>query len=70
MSAHANVREPNDATAPRHLLKIDGVAQFLDVTRRTVYELPIPYTVVGARRRYRPEDVEAYLEARREEPAP
>jgi hypothetical protein len=37
----------------------------LRVHRVSVYRLPIPYVVVGERRRYRPEDVDAYLEARK-----
>jgi len=49
-------------TPPRPLLTIDGLARLLAVDRKTVYQLPIPYVVVGARRRFRPEDVDAYLE--------
>lgn len=47
------------------LLTVSRLAELLDVERKTVYRLAIPYVVVGSRRRYRPEDVNAYLEARR-----
>jgi excisionase family DNA binding protein len=51
------------------LLTINGLARLLAVDRKTVYRLPIPYVIVGTRRRFRREDVEAYLE-RSQEPAP
>jgi excisionase family DNA binding protein len=44
------------------LLTIGSLAQLLAVDRKTVYRLPIPYVIVGSRRRYRPSDVDAYLE--------
>ena len=44
------------------LLTIDGLARLLSVDRKTVYRLPIPYVIVGTRRRFRPADVDAYLE--------
>jgi excisionase family DNA binding protein len=47
---------------PRPLLTIDALSALLAVDRKTVYRLPIPYVVVGSRRRFRPEDVERYLE--------
>jgi excisionase family DNA binding protein len=50
---------------PAPLATVDDLAARLRVDRATVYRLPIPYVVVGSRRRYRPEDVDAYLEARR-----
>lgn len=51
------------ASVPRNepLLTIDGLARLLSVDRKTVYRLPIPYVVVGTRRRFRPSDVDAYL---------
>ena len=49
----------------RPLLTVSDVAAQLRRHRTTVYELDIPYVVVGARRRYRQEDVDAYLDARR-----
>ena len=51
------------------LLSVSELAAFLGVHRVTVYDLEIPYVVVGARRRYRLRDVEQYLERGRE-PAP
>ena len=50
---------------PTPLATVDELATRLRVDRATVYRLPIPYVVVGSRRRYRPEDVDAYLEARK-----
>jgi excisionase family DNA binding protein len=47
------------------LLTIAELADLLNVERKTVYRLGIPYVVVGARRRFRLEDVDAYLEARK-----
>jgi excisionase family DNA binding protein len=47
------------------LLTVARLAELLDVERKTVYRLQIPYVLVGSRRRYRPEDVDAYLEARK-----
>jgi excisionase family DNA binding protein len=47
------------------LLTIAELADLLNVERKTVYRLEIPYVVVGARRRFRLEDVDAYLEARK-----
>ncbi len=52
------------------------VARFLGVAKATVYRLAgaprgIPVIVVGARaRRFRPEDVRAYVERRTRQPAP
>lgn len=50
---------------PRPLLTIDALAALLAVDRKTVYRLPIPYVVIGTRRRFRPEEVEAYLDEHR-----
>jgi excisionase family DNA binding protein len=47
------------------LLTVPQLAAVLGVHRVTVYRLAIPYVLVGSRRRYRPEDVDAYLEARK-----
>lgn len=55
--------------SPQPLLTIDNLARLLAVDRKTVYRLPIPYVVVGTRRRFRAEDVDAYLKRSRE-PAP
>jgi excisionase family DNA binding protein len=54
--------ERGRTTPERPLLTIDDLARFLAVDRKTVYRLPIPYVIVGARRRFRQEDVDAYLE--------
>src|SRR5262245_53977009 len=43
------------------LLSTRDLAGYLGVGRRTVYTLPIPYSVVGSCRRFRRADVEAYL---------
>jgi excisionase family DNA binding protein len=50
---------------PGQLATVDELAARLRVDRATVYRLSIPYVIVGSRRRYRPEDVDAYVEARR-----
>jgi excisionase family DNA binding protein len=55
-------------TSPRPLLTITELARLLAVDRKTVYRLPIPYVIVGSRRRFQPEDVDAYLERQREGP--
>lgn len=68
MSRHKATAYDAHPTAP--LSTVDELAHRLRVDRATIYRLPIPYVVVGARRRYRAEDVERYLEERREEPAP
>ena len=47
------------------LLTVSELASLLGVTRGHVYRLAIPYVMVGDRRRFRPEDVDEYLEARR-----
>lgn len=51
------------------LLTVQRLATLLDVERKTVYRLEIPFVRVGTRRRYRPEDVDAYLQAGRQVPA-
>ena len=67
MSRHPATAYGSHPTAP--LYTVDELANRLRVDRATVYRLALPFVVVGARRRYRLEDVEAYLAARREEPA-
>ena len=62
---HSKTRYDAERTAPEPLLTIDGLARLLAVDRKTVYRLPIPYVVVGTRRRFRVEDVDAYLERTR-----
>ena len=51
------------------LLRVNEVAALLSIGRRTVYTLvnngELPAVRVGARLRFRPEDVDAYLEARK-----
>lgn len=47
------------------LLTTSELAGVLRVSRTHVYALRIPYVLVGDRRRYRQEDVNAYLEARK-----
>jgi excisionase family DNA binding protein len=59
MSFHSGTLSPSSA---RPLLTIAELARLLAVDRKTVYRLPIPYVIVGARRRFRPEDIDAYLE--------
>jgi len=49
------------------LYTIAELARLLGVSRTHVYALGIPYVLVGDRRRFRPEDVDAYLEARKVE---
>ena len=68
MSRHPATAYGSHPTAP--LCTVDEAANCLRCHRATVYRLALPFVVVGARRRYRLEDVEAYLAARREEPAP
>jgi len=54
-----------DARRPTSLSTVAELASQLRINRASVYQLPIPYVLVGARRRYRQEDIDAYLEARR-----
>ena len=63
MSRHRTTFYEASTTPP--LETVDSLAARLRIDRATVYRLPIPYVLVGKRRRYRPEDVDAYLEARR-----
>ena len=44
-----------------HLYTVQELAAYLNVERKTIYRLPIPYVLVGTRRRYLPTDVDAYL---------
>jgi excisionase family DNA binding protein len=67
MTRHETTEYAEGLTA---LLTVARLAELLSVERKTIYRLDIPFVRVGTRRRYRPEDVDAYLEARREEPAP
>jgi len=52
---------PQYPAGPTPLVSVNRLAEILDVDRRTVYRLPIPFVVVGARRRYLVADVVAYL---------
>ena len=51
------------------LLRVNDVAALLSIGRRTVYTLvgsgELPAVRVGTRMRFRPEDVDAYLNARK-----
>lgn len=51
----------------RSLLNTDEAAYYLGISRREIYRLTahgkIPYTTVGARRRYRIEDLNKYLDS-------
>lgn len=47
---------------PLGLLTVDDVAVMLEVSRRTIQRLPIPYAKVGRRRVYLLENVMAYLQ--------
>ena len=38
--------------------------RLLNVSRNTVFRLSIPYMKIGSRRRYRAEDVQAYIDAK------
>ena len=67
MSRHKTTVYEQPPTPP--LETVDSLATRLRIDRATVYRLPIPYVLVGKRRRYRHEDVDAYLEARKV-PAP
>jgi excisionase family DNA binding protein len=63
MSRHKTTGYEQERSAP--LATVDELAARLRIDRATVYRLPIPYVLVGQRRRYRPEDVDTYLEARK-----
>lgn len=56
---------PQSATTSAPLLTVNETAKFLRVDRSTVYRLEreghIRCVIVGKRRRYRPEDLSAYL---------
>ena len=63
---HSETQYGAARTTSDPLLTIDGLARLLAVDRKTVYRLPIPFVVVGTRRRYRREDIDRYLERDRE----
>jgi excisionase family DNA binding protein len=67
MSAHGNTTYLG---RPVPLLRVNDVAALLAIGRRTVYTLvaagELPAVRVGERLRFRLEDVDAYLERRRE----
>jgi excisionase family DNA binding protein len=71
MDAHTST---DYAPARTPLLRVNEVAALLAIGRRTVYTLvhagELPAVRVGERLRFRPEEIDAYLDARREEPAP
>jgi len=68
MSHHATPRYAPVRLAP--LLTIDQTAAILGVVRATVFRLlaagELQAVRVGQRRRIRPEDLDAYIESRRE----
>ena len=50
----------------KRLWTADDVAEYLQVHRETVYQMPIPFTQIGGRRRrYDPADVRRYQERNR-----
>lgn len=51
------------------LLSPKQVAKLLGVSINTAKGLPIPFFAIGATRRYRPEDVEDYLDSVHEKPS-
>jgi excisionase family DNA binding protein len=57
------------STTREPLLRVNDVAVLLSIGRRTVYTLvgsgELPAVRVGARMRFRQEDVDRYLEARK-----
>jgi excisionase family DNA binding protein len=61
MRNHANQSYP-EGTTTQTLLTVNALAKYLEVSRRQIYNLPIPFVLVGNRRRYRARDVDAYLE--------
>ena len=64
---YMELRHGTESYAPGRtpLLSVPELATLLGVHRVSIYRLPIPYALVGSRRRYRWEDVDAYLEARK-----
>ena len=65
MQRHGQTAEYAPAEEGRNLLTVSELATRLRLARTTVYTLPIPYVLVGQRRRYRPEDMDEYLDARK-----
>jgi excisionase family DNA binding protein len=60
------LHETEGYVEPRPLLKARRVAALLDVDRTTVYRLAksgaLPFVIVGTRMRFRPEDIDRYLD--------
>lgn len=55
-----------DGFDAKRLLKADEVAEILKVPKKSVYNLPIPQVKLSKRRiRWRPEDLETFIERRR-----
>jgi excisionase family DNA binding protein len=58
------------AAAPTALLTVNTAASTLAVSRRTIYRLvsqgALPAVRVGERLRFRPQEIDAYLERNRE----
>ena len=65
VARHVDTPEYASRRRDQELLTVAELAPRLRFARTTVYRLAIPYVLVGDRRRYRPEDVDAYLEARK-----
>jgi excisionase family DNA binding protein len=59
---HVATQEYVSPRPGQELLTVAELARRLRIARTTVYRLPIPYVIVGSRRRYRADDVERYLE--------
>lgn len=55
---------------PDRMLSIAEVAEYLNISAKTVYRLiekgELPALKVGARWRFKPEDLEAYLERQKQ----
>lgn len=68
MNTHSGTGYSSTTTAP--LLRVNEVAQLLSIGRRTVYTLvaagELPAVRVGERLRFRPREIDAYLERNRE----
>ena len=66
MSAHEVTSYPEGWTPPSRLLTVNEVAFALAISRHSVYRLvrtgALPTVRVGERIRFRPSDVDAYLE--------
>lgn len=58
-----------DGYDPEPLLTAEDVGLILQISTKSVYELPIPKVRLSKRRiRYRPEDIEKFIDKRATEP--